>query len=429
MKKHIFVALGLCTGLPAAAQIAPLPTNPLVRTPTLTIPAVTFEAVPSGVITLPIATGTGSQAVPEFPLAVKTKGGGGRVTISVLVDGALQSRFSLIDPPQAQTFINTQLANTTTTTISQVNLLAPSVSKLLKVSGSGTIPSIMPSAHAVTVVARDSNGKEARASFTVRFARAKAKPVVASGSAPSQQVFVDRTAGLTAGQLELAPQGEVRFTPYNRATFVAGNGAPLNWHPLDPESEVICIYGAFRYACELDAAVSSAALPASVTVRIPDIGRGSNVQVVFKGPYGDSTPVPVTINSRVTVTLRQGIPFARPVAGKLIWRGGPATIVADVVKNASTKACGQTWLVWDTIDASAKLFYQLLPGALPFNLGLAGEAKNRLISVPTGQPITTDNDKWAVFESDAPLGLNPSFTQDIVYSYFTRVGECADRRR
>lgn len=429
MKKCILVALSLSAGLPASAQIAPLPINPLVKTTTLTIPPVTFEAVPSGVITLPISSGTGASTTVDFPLAVKTKGGAGKVTISVLVDGAFASRFSLIDPPQTQTLINTQLVSPTTTTVSQVNLLAPAVSRLVKVIGSGAIPSVMPSNHTVTLVARDSNGKEARASFTVQFARAKAKPVIASGSTPSQQVLVDRSAGLTSGQLELAPQGEVRFTPYNRATFITGNGAPLNWHPLDPDSEVICIYGTFRYACDLDAPVSPTALPGAVTVRIPDIGRGSNVKVVFAGPYGNSAPVSVTINSRITATLRQGIPFARPLGGKLIWTTGPATTTADIIKNASTRACGQPWLVWDTIDASARLFYQQLPGALPITIGLAGEATNRLVSVPTGQAITTDNDKWAVFESDTLLKLNPSFTQDIVYSYFTRVGECADRRR
>lgn len=428
MKKYILVALGLCAGLPAAAQIAPLPTKPLLRTPTLTIPAITFEAVPSGLVTLPIDTGTGAQAVPEFPLAVRTKGGGGTVTISVLVDGALGSRFSLIDPPQTQKRFNTQLAGTTTTMTSQVSLLAPSVSKLLKVSGSGIVPSVMPSTHAVTLVARDNKGKEARASFSVRFARAKGKPVIASVSTATQQILTDRSAGLTAGQLAIVPSGEVKFVPYNRATLIAGTGAPLNWHPLDPDSEVICIYGSFRYACELDSSVSPAAMPGVLTVRIPDIGRGRDVQVVLKGPYGESAPVSVTIDSMVTAVLRTSI-LSAPLGGKRIWQTRPALTNSNLVKNASTRGCGEPWLVWDSVDASARVFYSAPAGALPVNLGFAGTATNRLISVPKGQRIAEDDASAAVFESDVPVGITPFYIQDIAHRYSTQVGECADRRR
>jgi hypothetical protein len=101
-KPLILAAIGLTSlSAPLAAQIQPLPDNPLAKKPTLRIAPLGFAEVPSGTILLPVTTGTGAGSTTEVPLRIRTVGGGGRVTLSIAVDGVNASRFTLVDPPRS----------------------------------------------------------------------------------------------------------------------------------------------------------------------------------------------------------------------------------------------------------------------------------------------------------------------------------------
>lgn len=429
MRKWLFVALCLGASSLASAQLAPRPIQPVLRSPTPTIAPLTFESVPSGTVYVPIAEGTGPASAPNIPLLVKTKGGKGTVTLSLTVEGIRSQDFSLVDPPARQTIINTQLATPTGSGVSQINLEAASVSKMIRSRGLGGLPRSIPEPHRVTVVARDSSGAEVKANFTIALTIASGKPQIVKRGNPTRVEGVNRYPGITEAQLAVAPHGEVITVLYNVVRVGSQNGGDISWHARDPESEVICKYGSFRYACEIDVGMFSPldAVP-ELPIRVPNIGRGENVEIILKGPYGESAPIPFTIDSKFTALHRRSVPTAT-LGGKHSWKAAPAFEDDIYLKNAGTRRCGERWLVWDNVDASGRVFRSTPAGAIPINIGLAGEMKNRLISVPKGQRITTSPSSWAAFESDVPPGITNFYVQDIAFSYFTVEGECPDRRR
>jgi len=434
MQKYlIMAAIGLTAlSAPLAAQIQPLPDNPLAKKPTLQIASLGFTEVPSGVVLLPVTTGTGAGSTTEVPLRIRTVGGGGSVTLSIAVEGASASRFSLIDPPPITSVGGQQII---TAGIQQGNVAAATrleadpVMRMLKVTGTGSFPSTMPGEHRVTVTARESNGNSISRTFTVRFMRAAAKPALVASATASQERETDRSAGFNAAQVDFVPTGEVPFVPFNKVQIRPASGSVINWHPLDPGSEIICLYGSFRYACETVSPVATDRLPSSLTVKVLDIGRGKSVRIVLTGPYGESNAVSTTIDSEVSRTQRERLQTAQ-FGGKHLYRAAPAVRGTDLPKNGDPVKCGLPYLVWKDMSVADKIFYSPPPGAPPIGIKFDGEPKVRIISVPRGQRITDNPDaSWAQLESDVPTGITNFYVYDTTYSYTTQVGECADRRR
>lgn len=434
MQKHmILAAIGLSAlSAPLAAQIQPLPDNPLAKKPTIQISPLGFAEVPSGVILLPVTTGTGPGSTTEVPLRIRTVGGGGSVTLSIAVDGANASRFSLIDPPPLTSIGGQQIV---TAGIQQGNVAAATrleadpVMRMLKVTGTGAFPSTMPGEHRVTVTARESNGNSVARTFTVRFMRAAAKPALVASATASQQRDTDRSAGFNTAQVDFIPTGEVPFVPFNKVQIRPASGSVINWHPLDPGSEIICLYGGFRYACEPLTPLAPDRLPAVLTVKVPDIGRGKSVRIILTGPYGESNAVSTTIDSEVERSARERLQTAQ-FGGKHLFRIAPAVRGTDLPKNGDPLKCGLPYLVWKDMSVADKVFYSPPPGALPIGIKLGGEPKVRVVSVPRGQRVTDNPDaSWAQLESDVPAGITNFYVYDTTYSYTTQVGECADRRR
>jgi len=432
-KRLILAAIGLTAlSAPLAAQIQPLPDNPLAKKPTLQIASLGFTEVPSGTILLPVTTGTGAGSTTEVPLRIRTVGGGGRVTLSIAVDGVNASRFTLVDPPPITSVGGQQIVTAgiqQQPVMAAASLEADPVFRMLKVAGTVSFPSTMPGEHRVTVTARESNGNSVSRSFTVRFLRAAAKPALAASATASQERDTDRSAGFNAAQLDFVPTGEVPFVPYNSVQIRPASGSVINWHPLDPGSEIICLYGSFRYACETENPVAPDRLPATLTVKVPDIGRGKSVRIVLTGPYGESNAVSTTIDSEVDRTVRRRLSVAQ-FGGKHLFRSAPAERGTDLPKNGDPVKCGVPYLVWKDQTVEDKVFYSPPPGALPIGIKLAGDPKVRVVSVPRGQRITDNPDaSWAQLESDVPAGITNFYVFDTTYSYTTQVGECADRRR
>jgi len=414
---------------PLAAQIKPLPANPLLKQPTITVAPLSIAEVPSGVVLLPVTTGTGVQSTPSIPLRIRTTGGVGSVTLRIEVNGPNASRFSLIDPPAVTTVAGQTIvagaASQPRSVAAQVE--ASPVNRLLKVSGTGAFPSVMPGDHQVTVIARESNGNEVRRSFTARFARAAAKPALAATATPFKKVLIDRSAGLTPAQLAVVPSGEVAYVPFNEVTIRPASGSAIDWHPLDAGSEVICIYGSFRYACDLVTPPPSTALPTSLTVKVPDIGRGKSVRIVLAGPHGESNAASATIDSDITTTLRQPLATGQ-FGGKHSFDDLPAVGQTMLLNNGDTVKCDLPYLVWRDLSVGDKVFFKAPAGALPVSLNFAGDAKVRVVSVPRGQRMRNSGGA-ARLESDVPTGLTNFYVYDSTYSYSTQVGECAERRR
>lgn len=432
-KAPIMAAIGLTAlSAPLAAQIQPLPDNPLANKPTLQIASLGFTEVPSGTILLPVTTGTGAGSTTEVPLRIRTVGGGGRVTLSIAVDGVNASRFTLIDPPPITSVGGQQIVTAgipQQPVMAAASLQADPVFRMLKVTGTGAFPSTMPGEHRVTVTARESNGNSISRTFTVRFMRAAAKPALVASVTASQERDTDRSAGFNAAQLDFIPTGEVPFVPFNKVQLRPASGSVINWHPLDPGSEIICLYGSFRYACETENPVAPDRLPATLTVKVPDIGRGKSVRIVLTGPYGESNAVSTTIDSEIERSARERLQTAQ-FGGKHLFRIAPAVRGTDLPKNGDPVKCGLPYLVWKDMSVADKVFYSPPPGALPIGIKLPGEPKVRIVSVPRGQRITDNPDaSWAQIESDVPGGITNFYVYDTTYSYTTQVGECADRRR
>lgn len=429
--KLVFAALALLAA-PIAAQVQPLPANPLQQKPTLQqIAPLGFTEMPTGVVVLQVASGTGPQSAPLTPVRIRTEGGRGTVTMSIAVDGANAGRFSLVSPQALTSVAGHQIVAGAPQQpqIGGALTEASSVTRLLAVTGTGSIPTTMPADHEVTVTARDSGGSEVSRSFSVRFVRAAAKPAIATSASATKEVLVDRSAGLNSAQLAVVPTGEVEFVPYNEVTVRPASGSTINWHPLDPGSEVLCIYGSFRYACDLAASVASGSLPSSLTVKVPDIGRGKSIRIVLTGPYGESNAASASIDSQVTTTLRESVSTGQ-FGGKYQYRTAPVIRGTVLPKNGGAVKCGLSYLVWNELSVGDKVFFKPPPGAPPISIKLDGDAKVRVVSVPRNQRITDNPDtSWALMESEVPAGVTNFYVHDVTYSYSTQVGECAERRR
>jgi hypothetical protein len=307
------------------------------------------------------------------------------------------------------------------------------VVKVLTVQGSGNTPGSMPRPDIpVTIVARDSAGVEVRSSFVVRYTRAYGKPRVRPEVGVARLPVTYPDPRLNAAQLEFeGSTGAPGMLPEVQVTFSEANPrAGINWHPLDPETEILCVYGGFRYACDAKVDGSRLELPPRVTALVPDIGRGQTVAIVLKNPYGESAPVSVQVDTVNTYAVRRRIAFTSPAAGEQIVGASPAIRGHPLLVNAGSRSCNKPYLQWVDLTSDGKIYETLTVGALPIQLKFMGDAKIRVVSVPRGSLITDDPETgWAKIGIDIPAGLAQAYAFDLQYRYRTLVGECPDRRR
>ena len=118
----------------------------------------------------------------------------------------------------------------------------------------------------VTVTAKDSTNASASKNVQIVLTRAKIRPVIRSIS-----------------PVATSPAG----SPVFGRRFFQINVEPDTYSPEDQGSEVIGIYsGNFRYS-----------LGNSLTqVQVPRLGRDRNLQIVLRNPYGESSPVRITLS-------------------------------------------------------------------------------------------------------------------------------------
>lgn len=423
-------------GTVAVAQIRPLPNRgvqapvepPLARAEPLQI----VEA-PTGTLFVKAVFGAGLGS-SSSPIIVRTTGGTGSVTLRVEASGTGIGSFRLIDPQSGDGPGLAIAAPPRSAVAGRFNPTAAPVTKRLVASAPATRGGPLPTAHPVTIIARDSAGHEVRRTFTAAYTHAFGVP----GLAPSTSVrqmqgsATDRT--VSAAAAETSPVFRLVTVLYNIVEVRESTpNLGISWREDDPQSEVICIYGTFRYKCDVDSADfpnptsnSTVFVPRAIRVRVPDIGRGNDVQIVLKGPYGESNPVRATINSRFQLEHRIVRSFNGLVSGTVADRASPAS--TSLLSASSVRECGKSQIVWDDLTTSGQMFSGGV-GASPINLRLAGDATVRVVSVPKGQPITSNTNSWARIEFNLPTGLLQSYTYFLQHSYFTRQGECPDRRR
>lgn len=420
---------------PVLAQIQPLPTNPLQRPPDLrqvAKPLEIFEA-PTGKIYIPIDIGTGdNRNGPIRTIPIRTRGGSGTVTLSLEVLSANSRFFKLADMPSGGVFAG-QIVNSAIvqqeSIADRIDPTADNVSKILTVSVRGAVN--MNPDETVTIIARDTSGNEKRRSFTVAYTRAHDAPTISTTASATQQTGVIIDPATPVAALDTTPSSTVSIVRDNLVTLrPAVAGGNIGWVKDDPLSEVLCIYGTFKYSCDVSTEQFSSlnGQRTAVTVKVPDIGRGSAVKLVLRNVYGESDPVIVTIDSRLSFEARRSQSFVGPVAGKVAAVATPATRGMDILRNGSSRPCDKPYLVWDGLTTNGKMF---LSGASnPFSVKFIGDASVRVVNQRKGTIITNDPDEsWAKLEYDLPVGLIQEYVYFLQMSYFTRVGECAARRR
>ena len=421
MRRTILLAAvfaGLASA-PLAAQIRPLPKNPLVRQPTLSAEALAMPVAPSGTVLIPLTKGTGPQSQPDIRLEVETAGGLRNVTLSLEVTGADASRITLVDPPAIGSLAGQPIL-AQQPMAGQLDVNARKVRKFVRVSGAGSLPQVMPEGNVVTLIARDASGAEVRRSFTIKFTRAAARPNPLPIASATQVRRTERYPTATQPQIDLVPGMEVSYVEYNTVDLRSQTGTNLNWFPDDPGSEAICLYGTFRYACDTEGVSAS-----GMRVRVPDIGRSGAIRIVLKGPYGESAPVEVRgFSSQLSRFTRE---FVDDSGNHRI---SPGISELEIIKNGATRPCDKPYLVWNDLKNNGKVFFTPPPHA-PFevNLGLAGERSVRIISVPRGQVITTNPSTHAEVAVQVPPTLTNWNATDYEYVLTTRIGECPARRR
>ncbi len=415
----------------AQAQIRPLPprpTGPVVSTPTAA-PLQIVEA-PSGEIAVPVIfgiTATGSRT-----LLVRTSGGRGRVTLTVESNGGpAANNLRLADMP-ANTALGPIASGRTPAPPRSIAASADPVRKRILMNGAGSMPVGLPATHDVTIIARDGGGSEVRRSFRVRYTKAFDGPARLRASASASQDVGTAVADLTPAQLEITPTGRVPVVPYNRVTLMPETSS-INWHPYDEGSEIICVYGNFRYACDFDAINGANTiphdLPRSLAVKVPDLGRGNTVGIILKNPYGESNMVTTTINSRVNNIVRETRNFFGPNVGAQRFRVGPAARGMGLLTNGASRACDKPYLVWHDLKSDGRVYQGASIGGA-INLKFIGDATLRILRVPRNQVITdTPDQSWAELELTIPAGLAQAYIFDLTHSYDTRIGECAAKRR
>lgn len=429
-------ARGLAAPLAIAILLLPAATAAQVRLPSQ--PGASFQPAlkpveplqiveaPSGDLMVPVLFGwRGDNSLAP---RIRTTGGKGTVTLSVEVAARPAQAFRLVDPP-AIGDPRFQLATQQSTVPTLGNGQAANLHKVLAINGFNEIPRNFPAPHEATIVARDSSGATVRRTFRVVYTRADGGPPRFESASKTFTPDGIERAELTPAQLAVTPNGEVITRRENLFTLRRSNTAGINWHIQDPQTEVICSYGGFRYACDIGSGMAPFEMPRTLDVKVPNIGRGLSVGIILKNPYGESAPITVAIDTVVTVTRRQKHSFLTPTAGKVPFQTAPAVLGSSMLERGRTKPCDRTYLVWKDLTTDGKMY---AAGAIAgvADLKFAGDASVRVVSVPRGQAITDNVDaSWADMEFNLPAGLAQAWQYDVTYSYETRLGECPARRR
>lgn len=391
---------------PLAAQIKPLPKAPLAPKLQVQQPAApTLTVKPATVVYAPMGGG-------PTDFEVRTAGGTRAVTLRLEVDGVRAHKFQLVDPPAASnTLINTQLApGAMATQPGSIMQEASSVRKMIRWAGNESVSGSLTADHRVTVIATDSGGREARHSFTVKFTKAR--------GAPQIDLFKSRTG---AGYSFLDSPDAM---PVNAMTLANRAGSAVNFSSFDPGSEIICVYGSYRYACDS----FSAADDKDIRVDVPDINRGKAVRLIFKNPYGEAS-----MNVNIVNGLVQGMETERTSTGNVL----PHSIETDEVpgtvddelrpgqKGTSTEAlnsgpnsCGKLYFTWNDVKIDSPRFDG------PIVRGISASIKSK---PAVGSRMTLNN--LPVFKFDIGPGLSPVLLYNVTYSRTAHIGECAEKRR
>lgn len=425
------VALGLAVALiPAAAQAqVRLPSQPGATFQPVLKPAEPLQIVeaPSGDLLVPVFFGW--RETNSLAPRVRTSGGKGTVTLSVEVAARPAQVFRFVDPP-ANTDPRFQLVTQQSTVAALDNGQAASLNKILAIGGFNEIPRQFPQPHEATIVARDSAGATVRRTFRIVYTRAEGGPPRFENAFNIFKPESVERASLTEAQLAVTPTGEVFTKRDNRFTLRRStNNLPINWHSHDPQTEIICTYGGFRYACDSATGMDFDRLPMQLDVDVPNIGRGLSVGIILKNPYGESAPAMVTIDTTITRTHRHRISFMTPTSGKVPFKASPAATGMGVLERGRTKPCDRSYILWKDLTTDGRMYASgAIGGAI--DLKFAGDASVRVVSVPRGQAITDNIDaSWASMEWTLPAGLAQAWQYDLTYSYETRVGECPAKRR
>lgn len=411
MRRSVLAAAAVIALAPAAvtapaavAQVQPLPQNPLVKPPSLpTADPLAITVIPAAQVNAPVQTDT------DFVVA--TVGGTREVTLSLEVSGPNASRFRLIDPPAGTglTSVGGQqiIVQPTAPTAAALNPTAPGVRKLIRYDGSPqSYRTAMPGPATVTLIARDTAGHEQRRSFTVTFTRASKAPNLGVVSAQGAAGFI--VVGSDA-------------SPFTAVRVKSVNGEPVEFDDNDPGSEVICKYGQVAYACTSSVVVQpgSQLLPREVRVDIPDIGKGSAITLIFKNPYGQSQPIPVTLKNEMITTDETETEILPVAFGKFSLTSFPGTDATRADQFAAGPAsCDKVYFAWQDVSASDPRTGS--PILRPISI--------RTVSEPaSGSTMTRTN--LPKYEFDVAPGLGTTVSWNMKYKYYARVGECAARRR
>ena len=432
MKDSRKLAAGLAGGLllvagMASAQIAPLrprPAGPVVQQPSVA-PLEIVEA-PSGEVLGSYIFGVSFNRSDR--LMVRTRGGQGTVTLSVAVEGR-NNAARLDDPPASPAAPNMTLAKPLGPNVTSAIREAAPVSRVIVIDGYGEVRRDVPSRQKVTLTARDSSGREVRREFHVRFTRAMGAPIAPDVLLSSIPGTTLAASHFTPAQAERLYDPDVPLTPFHNVQL-GTRGYSLNFARLDPGSEVICVYGSFRYACEYDVVreATREELAQAIMVKVPDLGRGKRVGIVLKNEYGETAPLMVDIDTRTQAVLRRSRSFNGPVAGKQPGSAAPFYSGSPIGDNGAQRACDKPYLVWVDAKTDGKMFHD--PKGPPISLKFSGPASVRVTSVPRGQVITNNIDsRWAKLEFDVPAGIIQDYLYSVELTYDTRMGECPAKRR
>lgn len=409
------------------AQVQPLPPRPAgpkLNTPSIA-PLEIVEA-PSGDVYGSYIFGVKTDG--NNRLMVRTRGGQGTVTVSVEVEGRPRAGY-LVDPPRSALASEMTLANQRPTQINLTREAAP-VSKVIGVNGPGEVRYDIPSRQKVTVIARDGAGREVRREFHVIYTRAMGAPRLTdayiASSVPGTTLAPSH---FTPAQANMVYDADVPLTSLHNVQLTT-RGYSMDFASRDPATEVICVYGTFRYACDFDIVreTQREELAQSIMVKVPDLGRGKRVGIILKNPYGESTPVMVDIDTRTKAVLRRSRDFNGPAAGKQPGSAAPFYNGSPIGENGANRTCDRPYLVWVDAKTDGKMFAD--PKGPPISLKFMGDASVRIVSVPRGQVITNNvASRWAKLEFDVPVGVLQSYLYSVEMTYDTRMGECPARRR
>ena len=410
----------------ASAQVAPLrprPAGPVVQQPSVA-PLEIVEA-PSGEVFGSYIFGYSHQRTDR--LMVRTRGGQGTVTVRVEVEGRTGAAY-LVDPPRSPLAPDMTLANPKPSPISPIREAAP-VSKLIGIRGYDQMRFDVPSRQKVTVIARDSTGREVRREFFIRFTRAMGVPRLSDATIQSSIPATTLVPShFTEAQAATLYDPEVPMAAFQRVQLFKRFG--LNFSVRDPGSEIICLYGTFRYACDVESMTETANedLAETLVIKVPDLGRGKRVGIILKNPYGESEPLMVDIDTRTKAVLRRSRAFNGPTAGKQPGSAAPFYSGSPIGDNGANRTCDRPYLVWVDAKTDGKMFND--PKGPPINLKFAGDASVRIVSVPRGQVITNNvATSWAKIEFDVPVGVLQDYLYSVELTYDTRMGECPAKRR